>query len=389
MRAVAVFVKTLREAHRDLLAVALSLVFAPAFVLMYYAVLPSTTATYRVVIADRDAGATWHGQRLDAGRELPAVLAAARDGAGNPVLRVSSAPTPQEAVDQVTAGQAVATVLVPEDFSRSIAAVGDDAAGVATVRYTLAGDLTRPGYPVAAVMADAAVQEYVHRVTGRAGPVTPVEQAVGGSAARTDLELYVPGLIVFAVIMMLFLAAMTVAREVESGAMRRLRLTPLSAAAYLTGTSGVIALIGLAGVLLTFGTAWLCGFRSEGPLWVALLVLAVTTVSVVGVGMMVAAVSGTVTRAFVIANFPLGLLMFFTGAILPMPRVTWLTIAGHPVGPFEALAPTHAVTALNKVFTLGASLPDVAFDVGALSLLSVAYLAGGVALLHRTQQRAG
>lgn len=387
MRALAVFVKTAREARRDLLTVALSLVFAPAFVLLYYLAFPSTGAAYQVAVVNLDTGTTWRGHRLASGLEIPAALAASKDGTGRSVLRVSSAPTREEAVRRIGAGEIAAAVVIPRDFSGSVAAVGEDATGSSAVSYTIMGDLTRAAYPVAAVMVDAAVRNYVRETTGRAGPVSAVEQAVGGSGARTDFEIYIPGLIVFSVIMLLFLAAMTVAREIESGAMRRLRLTPMSSADYLVGTSGVIVLIGVAGVVATFGTALLCGFRSEGSLWVGVLVLTITIVSVIGVGMMVAAVSGTVTRAFVIANFPLGLLMFFSGTILPMPRITWLSIAGHSVGPFEALAPTHAVTALGKVLTLGAGVHDVLYELVAMSLLSVAYFAGGVAALRRAQTR--
>lgn len=387
MRALLVFVKTVREVRRDLLTVALSLVFAPAFVLLYYLAFPSTGATYRIAVVNQDAGTTWRGQPLVAGNQIPAALAAARDGTGHPVLRVSRTPTREEAVRRIAAGDIAAAVIIPRGFSASVAAVGEDATGSSTVRYTIVGDVTRAAYPVAAVMADAAIQGYVHETTGRAGPVSATEQAVGGSGARTDFEIYIPGLIVFSVILLLFLAAMTVAREIESGAMRRLRLTPMSAADYLAGTSGVISLIGLVGVVATFGTAWLCGFRSEGPLWLGVLVLVMTIGSVIGIGMLVAAVSRTVTRAFVIANFPLGLLMFFSGVIMPMPRITWLTIAGHSVGPFETLAPTHAVTALGKVLTLGAGFSDVLYELVAIALLSLAYFGAGVVALRRVQAR--
>lgn len=389
MRALAVFAKTAREVRRDLLTVALSVVFAPAFVVLYYVAFSTTAATYQIVVVNQDDGRTWQGHRLTAGNEIPAVLAAAEDGTGRPLLRVSSAPTREEAVRRIEEGQATAAVVIPRDFSGSIAAVGEDATGVAAVNYTIVGDLSRAAYPVAAVMTDAAIQGYVREATGRSGPVSVVEQPVGGSGARTDFEIYIPGLIVFSVLLLLFLAAMTVAREIESGAMRRLRLTPMSAADYLAGTGGVIALIGVVGVVATFGTARLCGFRSEGSLWVGILVLAIAIVSVIGVGIMVAAVSRTVTRAFVIANFPLGLMMFFSGVILPMPRITWLTIAGHPVGPFETLVPTHAVTALGKVLTLGAGFTDVLFELISMSLLSLVYFAAGIAVLRRAQSRSG
>ncbi|MDQ1289225.1 MAG: transporter permease [Actinomycetota bacterium] len=383
MRALVVLGKTLREVRRDLLVVALTLAFAPAFVLLYYVVFPQVSTSYQVVVVDEDAGASRPGGgHLDAGREIATALATVQGASENPLLRVRTLPSRREALDAVGRREAVAVVVIPDGFSQGVVA-----GAVEPVSFTVAGDLTHPGYVLAAALASATVQEYVEAETGRTGPVRMVEDAVGGSGRRSDFEIYVPGLIVFSVIMLIFLAAMTVAREIETGGMRRLRLTRMTAADYLLGTSGVILLVGIVAVLATFATAWACGFRSEGPLWVAIVVLTLTIGSVTGVGMVVAAVSRTVAQAFVIANFPLGLLMFFTGVMLPMPRVTWLTVAGHPLGPFELLAPTHAVTALNKVFTLGSGFGDVLFEVVALAVLSTAYFAAGVALLGRAHRR--
>jgi hypothetical protein len=71
-----------------------------------------------------------------------------------------------------------------------------------------------------------------------------------------------------------------------------------------------------------------------------------------------------------------------------MPRITWFEVAGHPVGPFELLAPTHAVTGLTKVFTMGDGLGDVWFELAALVVLTAISLLGGVLLLRRAA-RAG
>ena len=123
--------------------------------------------------------------------------------------------------------------------------------------------------------------------------------------------------------------------------------------------------------------------ESAGPMWVVAVALVLATLSVVGVGMAVAAVTRTVVKAFVVANFPLAVLMFFSGAMFPMPRVTWFELAGHPVGPFDVLAPTHAVTVLNRVATLGDSFGDVVVDLALLTVLTAVYLAVGVVLLRR------
>jgi ABC-2 type transport system permease protein len=145
----------------------------------------------------------------------------------------------------------------------------------------------------------------------------------------------------------------------------------------------------VAAIVLTFLTALALGFRSQGPLWVAAVVGAVTTLSIVGTGLVVACFSRNVNQAFIIANFPLTLFMFFSGAIFPIPKVSLFTLGGRTVGLYDLLPPTHAVVALNKVLTLGAGLEGVLYELTALLVLSVAYLAVGVWLFKRTHLRAG
>jgi ABC-2 type transport system permease protein len=104
--------------------------------------------------------------------------------------------------------------------------------------------------------------------------------------------------------------------------------------------------------------------------------------------LIVACFSKTVSQAFVIANFPLGFLMFLTGAAFPLPRMNLFTLAGRGFALADLLPPTHAVVALNKIFTLGAGLEQVAFELAALTLLSALYFGLGVWLFQRTQMGA-
>lgn len=101
-------------------------------------------------------------------------------------------------------------------------------------------------------------------------------------------------------------------------------------------------------------------------------------------GLIVACFARTLTQAFLIANFPLAMFMFFSGSIYPIPRANLFVLGGHGISLFDILPPTHAVVALNKVFVLGAGLSDVAFELAALTGLSIVYFAVGVWLFRRT-----
>ena len=64
-----------------------------------------------------------------------------------------------------------------------------------------------------------------------------------------------------------------------------------------------------------------------------------------------------------------------------------LTLFGYPISYADFLPPTHAVIALNKIFTLGAGFRDVLFELCALVLLTAVYFGIGVWLFRRTQMK--
>lgn len=389
MRLWQVFIKSIREQKRDLWVIGLSLAFAPLFVFIYWLATGGTgTTSYGVLVINQDVPiALEDGSRLAAGDEVVARLRDLVYQNGSPLLKVTLVEDRREAEQKLRDRAAAALVIIPTGFSTQLAAFRAGDTDV-TTDLIFIGDLTNPTYTVAAVMAMTAVDTYTQGFTEAPRPVELVEIPLGSSAARTEFENYVPGLFVLAVVLMVFQAAMTPARDIESGALRRLRLTPMTAFDYLGGTSLWLGLVSVAAVLLTFATAVGFGFRSQGPLWLAVLVTAITSLSIIGIGLLVACFSKTVSQAFVIANFPLGFLMFLTGAAFPLPRLTLFTLFGRDFALPDLLPPTHAVIALNKIFTLGAGLQGVAFELGALALLSTLYFGLGIWLFEKTQMRA-
>ncbi len=383
MKLLPVFLKSAREQRRDLWVIGLSLAFAPLFVFIYWLMTGGTGSTsYGVLVINQDVPAGG----LSAGAGVAQALRKMAYQNGSPLLKVTETGDRAKAEMRLRNREAAALVIIPLDFSEKLAAfrAGDRSA---SAELTFIGDLTNPTYTVAAVLAMTAADGYLQGLTGAPRPVEWVEIPLGASAARTEFENYVPGLLVLAVVLMVFQAAMTPARDIESGALKRLRLTRLTAFDYLAGTSLWLALVSVLAVLLTFGTAVAFGFRSQGPLGLAILMVILTSFSIIGIGLIVACFSKTVSQAFVIANFPLGFLMFLTGAAFPLPRFTLFSLFGRGFALPDLLPPTHAVVALNKIFTLGAGLGEVTFELAALVVLTALYFGAGVWLFQRTQMR--
>jgi ABC-2 type transport system permease protein len=389
MRPIIVFRKTMREICRDRWMLGLTLAFAPFFVFLYWLWFQGGSTVYPIAVINLDQGVTLpDGSRYNAGDEVGAAIQDVKYADGRPLLKAVPAADQAAAEAFLRDRSATAFIQIPADFSRTIRALRAGDRSV-TTSITFGGDLSNTYYMIGANMALTTVESYVQRASGQKPLVNYVEAPMGASATRTEFETYVPGTLIFSVILIIFLASMTVAREIETGALRRLQLTPMTSWDLLGGITAALLLVSAASSLLSFLVALALGFRSQGPVWVAILVSVVASLSVIGLGMVVASLTRSVSQAFVVANFPLGLMMFFSGVIFPMPPLRLFSIAGHVVSPYDILPPTHAVAALNKILTLGAGLGDVVYELTALAVLSALYFAFGAWLFQRMHLRAG
>lgn len=377
MRLIHVFFKSMREQLRSYWLLILSISIAPVFVLLYWMITGGGSTTYRVLVINHDQ------QNADSvSGEVIEKIQQLSYSDGQPILKVTLIEDQTTAETKLRNREATALVIIPEDFSSTLLAA-ESGQSVDPIELTLIGDLTNPYYPMVSIMAVSAVDEYVKEMIGQYSPVVLNEIPLGASAARTEFEMYVPALLILAVVMLIFQVAMTITREVENGTLRRLQMTKMSAFDLLGGISLTQVLIGVACVLFTFLTASLLGFTSQGSLWIAVLIGVVTSFSIVGIGLMIACVARTVSEAFIYSNFPLIFLMFFTGAVFPIPPMPIFTIGTRTIGMFDFLPPTHAIVALNKILTLGAGLKDVAYELCMLLLLSALYFAIGVWLFNK------
>ncbi len=387
MRAFIIFRKTLLEMSRDKWMLGLTLAFTPFFVLVYWMILSGGSTTYSIVTINLDQGlSNSDGSAFNAGQGAIGALSGITYADGQPLLKPILAANRAEAETLLLNRSAVAFVIIPEDFSRSLESLRNGNRSTAA-QIIFGGDLANPYYMVGVNLAITALESYIQQATGQKPLVQYVEEVLGVSAARTEFEMYMPGTLIFAVIMLIFLASMTVAREIETGSLRRLQLTPMTAFDLLGGITAALVLVGTAGYALALAVAAVLGAHNQGSLGAVLLVGTVTCLSVIGLGMVVASFTRSVSQAFVVANFPMGLMMFFSGIIYPLPKVTLFTVGDQAIGLYDILPPTHAVAALNKIINYGAQLHEITYELGALILLSGLYFFIGVWLFKRIHLR--
>ncbi|HYF90681.1 MAG TPA: ABC transporter permease [Symbiobacteriaceae bacterium] len=369
MRLLSVFRKAMRDQLRDKSTLIMTLIAAPLFIFLYWLMVGGGSTTYTVLVLNEDRSAV----AVDAMR-------AVKYEDGSPLLKVRTVTDRAQAEKMLRDRDGDALIIIPEGFEAALQ-------GGTRADVVFTGDLTNPRYTVAAMLATVAVDELSRQATGITMPLGFVEKALGGSGGRSEFEAYVPGLLMIAVEMLMYKFAMMLAAEVEAGTLRRLRLTRMTALDFLGGISLTQLVVGVAAVLLAFGTAVMMGFESQGPLWVAMLITSLATVSIIGFGLLTACFSRTTTEAAVVASFPMLAVMFFSGSAFPLPRVALFSLFGRVISIYDILPPTHAVNALNKVMTMGAGIGEIGFELGAIAVLSAIYFAVGVWLFHRRHLR--
>ncbi len=370
MRGWFVFLVALKQKRRDRLGLLLTVLTAPLFVMMYWVFFSEVSATYYVAVLDEDAAAAASPAH---GAAFIKSLANFTSSDGTPFFSVSTVGDRSALDRKVQRSEVSLGVVLGDSFSRGFSNPQTAA------KATLIGDATDPNYRISSVLIGKALEGYAAKVTATPPTVVAEEKPIGLSGTRTPFEAYVPGLLVFAVIMLIFSSSMSVVREVESGTLARLRLTPVTSLDLLFGLSSVQLLLGLASVLLTLATAGLLGFRSEGSLLLAMAIASLACLASVGIGMVVASLSKTQTRSFLISSVAMFLLVLFSGIVFPRPDITVLTVAGQTIDLFDLLPTTHMGEALGKVMTLGATAGEVAYEIIALTAIAlVNYLLGGL-----------
>jgi ABC-2 type transport system permease protein len=381
MKTISVLRKTLKEQLREWGSLSMVLLLCPFFVFLYWLMSSGGSSTYAVALINEDRAVT-----DNQGEQVRLALENLRYGSGTPMLKLQTAPDVQTARGWLKDRTISALLVIPPDFSAVLREVDGDRSRTRT-RFLLMGDAANPAYTVAAVLVYSAVDSVIQSRLPDKPPVGFVEEFLSGGTPRNEFDTYVPGLLILSITLLIFTTALPLVREREDKTLRRLRLSDMKSFDLLAGISLAQVIIGTAAILLTYLCAAALGFHSVGSLWAALTVAVMTVGSVVAIGLMTACFCKNATAVLTVGTLPFFLLMWFTGAAMPLPRKELFTLAGRAVAANDFLPPTHAVVAMNKVLSLGATLWDVRWEMGIMLGLTAVYFALGVWLFGRTQMR--
>jgi ABC-2 type transport system permease protein len=375
------------ENFRDWKIMIMTLSLAPFFVILMYSYLEQVPETYRIVVVNYDEGVTGGRELFNAGQDLASALRSVRSPDGVRVLEVQMERDLVVARERLQSDGVDLIVEIPAGLSRSLHEYrASEVLQPAVIRTY--GDPASPSYMMAAVWSDVAIYEYAAAVAGLESPLVVEPLTVGTTTSSSDFELYVPALLVLAIIMLMFTAAASLIREKDKGTIVRLRISNMTTFEWLAAVSLVQILVGLLAMGLTYLTAVALGYETTGSMWALLVVGAISSLSVMAISVLVAAFLRTIFDLMTVGSFPFFVLMFFSGGMLPLPQIRVFELLGHSIAVTDVLPTSHSIDAMGNILNSGALLGDVAFELGAIAVLTLAYYWLGARLFSRRHMRA-
>jgi ABC-2 type transport system permease protein len=389
MRVVSLFKKTMIENFRDWKIMILTLTFAPFFVILYSFYLGESTLTpYRVVVINHDGGAMGaDGKEFNAGEDLIAEMVAAEDPDGTQLFDLEVGSALDSSREQLVDQDVDLVVHIPDGFTQVILAyqAGNEAPPASMKTY---GDPANPKYIMAAVWSDMLAYEYTSVMTGTGSPLIIQAETISGVVQLNEFELYIPGLLALALIMLMFTAAASLIKEKDKGTIIRLRLSNMTTLEWLFAVSLTQVIVGMLALGLTYATAVAFGYTSSGSMTALAVVGVLSCLSIIAISLIVSAYLRTIFDLLTIGCFPFFILMFFSGGMFPLPPLQLFTLGERTININDILPTTHSIAAMNKILNHNAGLGDVAYELVAIILLTVIYFAIGVWLFTRRHMQA-
>jgi ABC-2 type transport system permease protein len=388
MRMYPLFKKAMLENFRDWKIFLLGITFAPFFVVLMHFYFGEATETYRVVFVDHDRGATaQNGTVIHAGQVLISEMEKFSSQDGAVMLKISRELEIDAAREQLKSKSVDLILEIPANFSQTLLDYKEGERPESAIIKTY-GDQTNPKYIMSAAWSDAIAFQFSEDWTGSQGPLTFVTEGLSPSRSLTDFDLYVPGLLGLALMMLMFTAAATLIKEKDKGTIVRLRISNMTTTEWLIAMSLSQVIIGLLAMGLTYLTAVVLGYQTTGSLMAVGVVGLLSCLAIIAISVMVAAWLRTVFDLMTVGCFPFFILMFFSGGMFPIPAIELFVLGGRSINMNDVLPTTHAISAFGKILNQGAGLGDVVFEMVAIVVLTTLYFAIGIWLFTRRHMKA-
>ncbi|MFZ5643161.1 MAG: ABC transporter permease [Bacillota bacterium] len=374
-------IKTLKENWRDWKVLLLTLAFAPCFIFILYGAYGNTNHSYNIVLINKDnADGKSHSE------EVINLLKETKYPDGIPVYNISFSNSVEDSMEKLENRTVDALAVFPEDLTETlnVAAVNSN---YSPTKLKIFGDPRNSRYAVAAIFLLTDFEHYVKSVTHTKVPVELDEILIGEGKAITDFDLYVPGIIVLALLNIMFTAGVSLIKEIEKGTMLRLVMSRIKTVEFFGAISVLQIALGLVSMVLALVVALVCGFEFKGSYAALVIAGMVSGIGVIGLSMITVSFLKSVYDLMTVGIIPYFIVMFFSGIFFPLPPFQVASFGENIIRLNDFLPLSLTVTALNKVLNFGAGIADIGFELIATLIISIVYCTIGLALFNRRHMR--
>jgi ABC-2 type transport system permease protein len=268
------------------------------------------------------------------------------------------------------------------------------------VALTLAGDPSNLGFSLASGVLKNVLDELLKRVSQRslaeARELLPLDLGPAGKElvsletssvaveSRTVFDYQVPGIIVFALLMIVTLVTVTLMLDLTQGHLERLKLTRMSAVDYFLGNVIPWVVLSMLQLVFLFGVAKLLGFHNKGNMFAGMGLVILGSLSSVSLALILASLAKNEKQASAIATMIAVPVSFLSGAFFPVRDVIIAeNFLGQPFGLTDLSPWTHTSKALVAVLTFGRSFSEIQWHVWMQIAITILLFAAGVLLFSR------
>lgn len=285
-----------------------------------------------------------------------------------------------------------AEIIIPKNFSKSISTLTPST-------IIVRGDTGYSGFGITQAMLSSVLGTYQTKLAaniqneGNEQSQQLIQgkiEGLPGTESFTAFDYLAPGMMVFAILMLATSVATILTREVESGTLRRLKLSKMTSFDFLFGGLIPWSAVAAAQVLILFAVAIGIGFHWQGgidSIILAVIIGIIGGVASISLGMIIASFARSPSQAGQLGTLVAVPLTFMVGAFFQLPQMVIGSFMGQQLQVYDILPWYHVANALRYVLTYTVSWDTVIYQIIWAVVLSAILFVIGVFLFSRNRLR--
>ncbi len=208
------------------------------------------------------------------------------------------------------------------------------------------------------------------------------------SGPQTNFELFAPGMIIFAILLLTMQTAMLITREIKTGTIRRFQLSGTKSFAIISGITLAQMVIVVLQLLIVGWISSALGFRIQGALWLAFVIAILLALSAIAQGLVLGCYLENDTQAATLGATAAMVQVFVSGAFFEMPSFPIFYLGSHAFNLFDFFPATSSMQLFSLTLSYNAPFPYMQYRFTLLIVLTFLTFAAATIVFQRKQLQA-